>query len=70
MLHTIGDKRHVGKHKTRWNEAVVEDSKKILSIRNQKQKSWIDKSRQAIYTRPRPDIGLLPHARRGGRSGL
>jgi hypothetical protein len=30
----VREKRLVSKPKTRWNEAVEEDSKKILSIRN------------------------------------
>ena len=33
---TIGGKRPVAKPKTRWNEAVEEDSKKKLGIRNQR----------------------------------
>jgi hypothetical protein len=31
---TIGGKRSVGKRKRRWTAAVMEDSEKILGIRN------------------------------------
>jgi len=34
LCNTIGGKRPVGKRKRRWIAAVMEDSEKILGIRN------------------------------------
>jgi hypothetical protein len=49
------------KTKTRWNEAVEEVSKKILSLRNAKREAMDRQVWTAYVQRPKFDIGLLRH---------